>query len=217
MGKVKFSKLQQFVFDKFSQNEFLCRRFYFTGGTALSVFYLAHRVSEDLDFFSEKDFDDEPIYSFTREISRELGCQERFTRQEMARIFELVKDGKPILKIDFAFYPFERLKKGKRVKGVTVDSLLDIAVNKLLLVNQRGDVKDFVDLYFLRNEFTVWDLMARVKKKFGFQLDSILVAADFMKVEQFDFLPKILVPLKISDLHAYFKQRAREISSKLVE
>jgi predicted nucleotidyltransferase component of viral defense system len=34
----------------------LCRRFYLTGGTALAAFYLHHRLSEDLDFFSENVF-----------------------------------------------------------------------------------------------------------------------------------------------------------------
>lgn len=29
-------------------------RFYVTGGTALSAFYLQHRLSEDLDFFTEQ-------------------------------------------------------------------------------------------------------------------------------------------------------------------
>ena len=87
-------------------------------------------------------------------------------------------------------------------------------MNKLLLVNQRTDIKDFVDLYFLKDEFTVWDLTAGVKEKFGFELDPVLIAADFMKAEEFDFLPKMLLSLKISDLQSFFKQRAREISGE---
>lgn len=33
------------------------RSFFLTGGTALSAFYLFHRESQDLDFFSLKPFD----------------------------------------------------------------------------------------------------------------------------------------------------------------
>ena len=33
--------------------------FYLTGGTALSAFYLHHRLSEDLDFFTESDVETE--------------------------------------------------------------------------------------------------------------------------------------------------------------
>ena len=31
--------------------------FYLTGGTALSGYYLQHRISDDLDFFTEDDLD----------------------------------------------------------------------------------------------------------------------------------------------------------------
>lgn len=45
------------------------RGFYLTGGTALSEFYLQHRYSDDLDFFTRKD---EPLQddfqAFTEQI-----------------------------------------------------------------------------------------------------------------------------------------------------
>ena len=57
LGVLTFTPLQKFIFDEFSQNPKLNKQFYFTGGTALSAIYLHHRESEDLDFFSESDFD----------------------------------------------------------------------------------------------------------------------------------------------------------------
>ena len=42
----------------------------------------------------------------------------------------------------------KRLEEGTKIKGFTVDSLRDIATNKLLTINQRTQVKDFVDLFF---------------------------------------------------------------------
>ena len=33
----------------------LCKIFYLTGGTALAAFYLQHRFSDDLDFFTEEE------------------------------------------------------------------------------------------------------------------------------------------------------------------
>ncbi|MEW5692252.1 MAG: nucleotidyl transferase AbiEii/AbiGii toxin family protein [Candidatus Hydrogenedentota bacterium] len=35
--------------------KFFTQKFYLTGGTALSEFYLKHRISEDLDFFCENE------------------------------------------------------------------------------------------------------------------------------------------------------------------
>ena len=42
----------------------LCDFFYLTGGTALAEYYLQHRLSEDLDFFAEKEFDPSMIFVF---------------------------------------------------------------------------------------------------------------------------------------------------------
>jgi len=40
---------------KLLENEIIEKSFFLTGGTALSVFYLGHRISEDLDFFTTSD------------------------------------------------------------------------------------------------------------------------------------------------------------------
>jgi len=37
-----------------SKEQVISHNFYLSGGTALAEFYLQHRWSEDLDFFSEK-------------------------------------------------------------------------------------------------------------------------------------------------------------------
>lgn len=49
-----FTKIQEDFIFEFSKTEFK-EIFYLTGGTALSVFYLKHRLSEDLDFFTEEE------------------------------------------------------------------------------------------------------------------------------------------------------------------
>lgn len=52
------------ILEKISNDNFLIRDFYLTGGTALAEFYLKHRFSEDLDFFSEQEFDATAIAVF---------------------------------------------------------------------------------------------------------------------------------------------------------
>ena len=56
---------QQFL-TLFAQSSPLAKQFYLTGGTALAAFYLQHRYSEDLDFFSDQEFDLLPINAFGR-------------------------------------------------------------------------------------------------------------------------------------------------------
>ena len=49
--------IQNQVLNQIKKSPFLKNNFYFTGGTVLSEFYLQHRYSNDLDFFSENKFD----------------------------------------------------------------------------------------------------------------------------------------------------------------
>jgi len=217
MGKITFTPLQQSLFDKIAQHPFLSKTFYFTGGTALNAVYLHHRESEDLDFFSEKDFDDEQISDILNSIVTSLHLIPRFTRHYRARIFELVKKNKVLIKIDFVYHPHKRLEKGVDIKGFPVDSLRDIATNKLLTINQRTQVKDFVDLYFLLKEFTIWDLIYAVKAKYNMEYDIILVGGDFLKVDDFNFLPKMNKPLSLEKLKSFFRKRAKEIGIRAVE
>ena len=49
------SHAQELFLDRLGESD-LAEIFYLTGGTALSAFYLHHRESEDLDFFSREPF-----------------------------------------------------------------------------------------------------------------------------------------------------------------
>ncbi len=51
------SSRQILLLESFGKEKFLKQNFYLTGGTPLAAFYLRHRYSEDLDFFSETEFD----------------------------------------------------------------------------------------------------------------------------------------------------------------
>lgn len=216
MGEIGFTFLQEKIFKEFSREK-ISQNFYFTGGTALSVFYLHHRLSEDLDFFIEKDFDNQDIFPFIDRISKNIGLPYHFTQREKARIFEFVKKDKLLVKVDFVHYPYKRIEKGKKVGNIDIDSLIDIAANKLLTINQRNDIKDFVDLYYLLEKYTVWDLLYTVEAKFRMELDVILLAADMLKVEDFDFLPKMVKPLDLSKLRDFFRQQAKGIGRRFTK
>ncbi|PIP31376.1 hypothetical protein COX24_03940 [bacterium (Candidatus Gribaldobacteria) CG23_combo_of_CG06-09_8_20_14_all_37_87_8] len=58
-----------------SKNKDICQSFYLTGGTALAEFYLKHRFSEDLDFFSEKEVNPQDISIYLKTIKKEIGIE----------------------------------------------------------------------------------------------------------------------------------------------
>jgi len=218
MGKIQvFTKEQKIILDEVKQNDFLRSNFYFTGDTALSALYLYHRYSEDLDFFSQEKFDNQVLLTLVEEWGKkhDFSLKSRFI--EVVYIFNLVFKNKASLKVDFSYYPYKRLEKGKVVDKLEVDSLLDIAVNKVLTVSSRTEVKDFVDLYFLLQKFHVWDLITGVRVKFGVDIEPLLLGSDFLKVEDFDFLPKMIKPLTLEKLKIFFRQKAQEVGLKSVK
>ena len=68
----KLTKKQQLLLELVAKSN-LVNIFYLTGGTALSAFYLKHRFSEDLDFFSEQEFDQLEITTFFKKNQKQLG------------------------------------------------------------------------------------------------------------------------------------------------
>lgn len=218
MGKIPFfTKEQTIIFDQVANNQYFKEQFYFTGGTALSSFYLQHRYSDDLDFFSEKAFDKEIIFSFMEKLGKQYNFTIRSRFVEVVYIFDLLFEGSIPLKVDFSHYPHKRVREGENIEGFKIDSLQDIAINKVVTVSQRTTVKDFVDLYFLLQQFSLWDLIYGVKVKFRMEIYPLLLAADFLKVENFTFLPQMIKPLSLDELKTFYRQKAKELGKQAVE
>jgi len=86
------------------------------------------------------------------------------------------------------------------------------------MTSQRTDVKDFVDLYFLlKGEFSVWDLIYSLKVKFNIKTEPFLLAEDFLKIEDFEFMPRIIKKLTLNELKLFFREQAKKIGMRMVE
>ncbi len=143
-------------------------RFHLTGGTALSAFYLHHRLSEDLDFFTDESFELEEVLAFVKSVP---GVQEvQYERKYDRRIFLLRYPRAKLMKVEFTTYPFPRCEEGPVVDGIRIESLRDILANKLMALSDRRDPKDYVDLYFLFKRFPMLDFESAIRDsqaKFG--------------------------------------------------
>ncbi|MEK7078591.1 MAG: nucleotidyl transferase AbiEii/AbiGii toxin family protein, partial [Patescibacteria group bacterium] len=208
---------QKLILNEINKHSSFFSQFYFTGGTALSYWYLKHRYSDDLDFFSEKPFDMSELLSIIKQWSTKHSFEVTVDKYQTMNIFNFTFSNKQKLKVDFVHHFQKRVEKGTAWKSIAIDSLLDIAINKLLTINQRTTVKDFVDLFFLLKSYSLYDLMEGVKVKYGVKLDTLLIASDFLKVEDFTFLPRMIKPLKLSDLVSFFRDQATRLSRESVE
>ncbi len=145
------SKTQQRLLYDLAEIRLIGNHFFLTGGTALSVFYLYHRTSEDLDFFT---------INYTKLVNvsdtlRRIYHDKLSLIQSSPMFLSYLING---VKVDFVIDPLSEtnepydytLKTGKTLK---LDLIDNIASNKLTAMVSRFEIKDMVDFYYISKKF----------------------------------------------------------------
>lgn len=219
MGKTIFTSKQLDVLECIQNAKQITKRFYLTGGTALAGFYLRHRLSEDLDLFNEnEEVDQRLVDAFLKKISPQLAIVHIRRSQFLGLISYLLtfKD-KESLKVDFNYYPFPRIEKGMKYKNLEIDSIYDIAVNKVhtLFMKPRG--RDYVDLYFIMQSYnySLDKLILDAKAKFDWDIDRVTLASQFARAKDFNEMPVMLKQFDRKDMERFFLSLAKKLEDKI--
>lgn len=191
-----------------------------TGGTALSEFYYQHRLSEDIDLFCEtNEVDQKLVEAFLKKHLRLLGVVNYKVSQFLGLVSFLLqyKSGEQ-LKVDFNFYPFPRIEKGKLFKSLQVDSVYDIAVNKIHTLFMRARSRDFVDLCFIltNEDYPLDKLILDAKAKFDWHIDRTTLGSQFMRAGEFPEYPTMLVPFDKKKMQDFFDGLAKKLKKEIV-
>jgi len=126
------------------------------GGTALAL-QIGHRSSVDIDLFGKCDIEELLLISTMKNFGK----------------VEVLKKSKNILvisvnsiKVDFVNFDYPLLNKVKIENGIRLVSKKDISAMKLSAITGRGSKKDFIDLCFLMNFFSLQEMMQFYLEKF---------------------------------------------------
>lgn len=200
------------------KNKNIRSNFYLTGGTALAAFYLHHRYSEDLDFFSEKEVDALALDIFMKENKKNLGFVEIDFQQSNNRNLFFLRFNDEVLKTEFTYFPFTRIEKGVEVDGISVDSLLDIAVNKLFTIYQRTKARDYIDLYCICKEknFSITELTEKARIKFDWHIDSLQLGTQFIKSKEAEDYPRMNKILPAAEWQEFFISEAKKLEGEIL-
>ena len=221
MAKTLLTDKQKIFLEYFAGQSKLINTFYLTGGTALSEFYLKHRFSEDLDFFSEKDFLPSSITPFIKKSKEKLkfsafDYQDSFNRN----IYHLLFGGGKFLKVEFTYFPFTQIEKPKKINGVLVDSLLDIAVNKVFTIHQNPRGRDYFDVFMIlkKEGWLLTDLIKKARIKFDTRVDPLQLGSQLIKVKDHLDDP-ILVNsnVKREDVEEFFFSEAKKLENLILK
>lgn len=133
--------------------------------------------------------------------------------------YKLIYDDKETLKVDFNYYPFPRIEKGQKFGDLEVDSLIDIAANKIHTLFMKPRTRDYIDLYFIfkKEKLDLKKLILLAKAKFDWDIDSINLANQFVRVKDIkkEDYPKILVPFEIKKMENFFLNLAKDLSGEI--
>lgn len=179
--------------------------FFLTGGSALGVFYLQHRLSFDLDFFTtDESLDWHVLDNELQAISRAMSASiSSVTSSPTFRRYELTRNSEREV-LDFVIEFAPQIDREKNSIGnLRVDTLREIMVNKICTLIGRCEVKDVVDLFFLEKRgFRVAEYFEEAKQKEG-GLDPAMLSY-ILSEFQLDRVPDYLLePLSVEELRAY--------------
>ena len=138
-------------------SENLFSEFNLVGGTSFAL-QLGHRNSIDIDLFGNSEINSElfikKLNSFG-EIS--------VTQSSKNILITKIKN----VKVDFVNYKYPLLTDILVIDTIRMLSTKDIAAMKLNAIAGRGSKKDFIDLYFLLQEFSLAEIFSFYEQKFN--------------------------------------------------
>ncbi len=210
---------KQFL-DFVSGEEYIYKNFYLTGGTALAAFYLNHRLSEDLDFFVEKE---EVNIQVLHRIIGKFKAGVEVAKIEQRSIFGIHNfffhfPDKEVLKVDFSYYPFPLIAKGARFKNmIIIDSDYDIAVNKVHTIAMQPRARDYIDIYFLVKEkgYSFQDLLMKAKAKFDWHIDAVQLGSQLLQAQDVKDFPRMLKKIDHRQWQEFFLKEAKKLGKEV--
>ncbi len=130
--------------------------FYLADGTAL-YYYLGHRKSLDLGFFTKQKVDFRHFKSYFQPEELKLISKDTIYAKILG------------INISFIFFPYIMIKDLRKFDSIYLASIEDILCMKINAIILRGSRKDFVDVYFIMKYLKInsYDVIKLYKRKFG--------------------------------------------------
>jgi len=216
-----FSETQREVLLQLITEPTIEEQFFLTGGTALSTFYLHHRMSNDLDLFSLQQVNLPEIWYWIRglwpgesvvikEAPHFLSCLILETKIDLVIDPLSIKEKRPI----------KLFENGHHLQ---IDTIQSIVSNKLCACVSRTEPKDYVDLYAIFKKLpeikfeTVYDLAKKKDAIFddpptvAFQLEEGIALIK----EKPKIIPELRIPFDYDEFFAFYEDLSMWVYKQL--
>ena len=150
--------LKSLLTERLQTATILQEQFYLAGGTALAL-HIGHRKSDDLDFFSEREFDNEPVIQTVMKLGGRIDSESRGT------IHASISGSR----ISFFHYPYPLIRSTTAIGNIRAALVEDVACMEVIAIAQRAEKKDFFDMYEILKIFPPSLIREMVIQKYGEQ------------------------------------------------
>lgn len=186
--------------------------FYLAGGTAAAL-QLGHRLSLDLDLFSER------RWSWDSASQALSACGKVTVDIQEPGTFVGSVSG---VRVSLFHYPHVLIEEPVPTHfGIPLAPLADIGCMKLVAVAQRGSKKDFVDIYHLGAAgYTVRDLIRLLEHKMpgvSYNPTHIIKSLAYFDDAEQEPDPIMLVPYDWSAVREYCARQAEALLSEIID
>lgn len=184
----------------------IIKKAYLAGGTALAL-QLGHRISYDLDFFTQEEFDEQMLLPEIKKISN-------FQLEEIAwrTILGKFED----VRFSIFYYKHPLLYAAKKFRKINVIDIRDIAAMKIAAIASRGTKRDFVDLYFICKETVslgeAIQLYDRKYKNLATTGMHILKSFIYFDDAEPDEMPKMLKEVRWNEIKKFFENEVKKLA-----
>jgi hypothetical protein len=139
------------------QEKTYLEEFYLVGGTGLAL-QIGHRKSDDIGFFTNNDFDNNRVLE---------KLEEDFEYQADQVEKNTIKGTIHGIKVDLLTHKYTLLDQIQNLEKIRIVSIKDIAAMKVNAVSNDGTrIKDFIDIYYLLETYSIEDILTFFSKKY---------------------------------------------------
>lgn len=176
-------------------------KFGLAGGTAIA-YHLGHRHSIDFDLFSLTNF-------YNRKIQDAIREKHTINRVYISSPYELtlLVDN---IKMTFYKYPFKISFTEPFESAIKIPDLLTLAAMKAFAMGKRAKWKDYVDMYFIFQRYSLYEIANCADKLFKGEFNERLFREQLAYFKDVDYSEKV-------DFMPGFAVEDEEVKSKLTK
>ena len=182
--------------------------FYLAGGTALALHY-GHRQSVDFDWFSQKNFAPGALY-------RAIAKYGTFTvlGEAPGTLHGKLRG----VRLSYLLYPYPLLWPKVKYQAAYMADPREIACMKLKAISSRGSRKDFVDMFFLLQHYSLSDIFSWFKKKYqrvAYDPLHLLKSLTYFTDAEEEPNPVMLIPISWSEVKNELQRQSNAFIKKI--